>query len=44
MTTVVTRGAGARAERLWNARGVEALCALQAGEIEIAAEVERNWS
>jgi hypothetical protein len=31
------------AERLWNARGVEALQALQAGEVDVAAEVERNW-
>jgi hypothetical protein len=31
------------AERLWNTRGVEALRALQAGEVGVAAEVERNW-
>jgi len=31
------------AERLWNKRGVEALQALQAGEVDVAAEVERNW-
>jgi len=31
------------AERLWNTGGVEALRALQAGEIEVAAEVERQW-
>jgi hypothetical protein len=31
------------AERLWNTRGVEALRALQAGEVDVAAEVERNW-
>jgi len=31
------------AERLWDARGVEALQALQAGEVDVAAEVERNW-
>jgi hypothetical protein len=31
------------AERLWSTRGVEALRALQAGEVDVAAEVERNW-
>jgi len=31
------------AERLWDAHGVEALRALQAGEVDVAAEVERNW-
>jgi hypothetical protein len=31
------------AERLWNTRGVEALRALQAGEIGVATEVERDW-
>jgi hypothetical protein len=31
------------AGRLWNTRGVEALRALQAGDIEVAAEVERDW-
>jgi hypothetical protein len=31
------------AERLWNTRGVEALRALQAGEVDVAAEAERNW-
>jgi hypothetical protein len=31
------------AERLWNTRGVEALQALQAGDVDVAAEVERNW-
>jgi hypothetical protein len=31
------------AERLWNDHGVDSLRALQAGEIGIAAEVERNW-
>jgi hypothetical protein len=31
------------AERLWNTRGVEALQALQAGEVDVAAEVERDW-
>lgn len=31
------------AERLWNAHGVTALRALQAGRTEVAAEVERNW-
>jgi hypothetical protein len=31
------------AERLWNTQGVEALQALQAGEVEVAAQVERNW-
>jgi hypothetical protein len=31
------------AERLWSTGGVEALRALQAGEIEVAAEVERSW-
>jgi hypothetical protein len=32
------------AERLWNTHGVEALRALQAGEVGVAAEVERDWS
>ena len=31
------------AERLWNRHGVEALRALQRGEIEVAAPVERSW-
>jgi hypothetical protein len=31
------------AERLWNAHGVEALRQLQAGEVEVAAEVEKDW-
>jgi hypothetical protein len=31
------------AEGLWNTRGVEALRALQAGEVDVAAEVERHW-
>jgi hypothetical protein len=31
------------AERLWNTRGVSALRALQAGDIDVAAEAERNW-
>ena len=31
------------AERLWNARGVDALRALQAGDVDVAAEAERNW-
>jgi hypothetical protein len=31
------------AERLWNARGLEALQALQAGEVDVAADVERDW-
>ena len=31
------------AERLWNTHGVETLQALQAGEVGVAAEVERNW-
>jgi hypothetical protein len=31
------------AERLWNTQGVEALRALQAGETDVAAEVERDW-
>jgi hypothetical protein len=31
------------AERLWNNHGVEALRALQAGEIDVAAQVERDW-
>ena len=31
------------AERLWNTQGVEALRALQAGEVGVAAEVERTW-
>ena len=51
MTTVISPGAEARAhcqltvaaERLWNAGGVEALRALQAGEIDVAADAERNW-
>jgi hypothetical protein len=33
----------AAAERLWNSSGVAALKALQAGEIDVAAEAERNW-
>jgi hypothetical protein len=32
------------AERLWNTRGLEALQALQAGEVDVAAEVVRNWA
>jgi hypothetical protein len=32
------------AERLWNRHGVEALRSLQAGDVEVAAEVERNWA
>jgi hypothetical protein len=32
------------AERLWTARGVEALQALQAGRIDVTAEVERDWA
>jgi hypothetical protein len=31
------------AERLWNRQGVEALRALQAGEVDVAAEVEKDW-
>jgi hypothetical protein len=31
------------AERLWNTRGVEALQALQAGELDVAADVDRHW-
>jgi hypothetical protein len=31
------------AERLWNTHGVEALRALQAGEIAVAVEVESDW-
>jgi hypothetical protein len=31
------------AERLWNSRGVQALKALQAGEIAVATEAEENW-
>jgi hypothetical protein len=31
------------AERLWNTRGIEALQSLQAGEVGVAAEVERSW-
>ena len=31
------------AERLWNTRGVAALQALQGGEVDVAAEVERDW-
>jgi hypothetical protein len=31
------------AELLWNAHGVEALRTLQAGNVEVAAEAERNW-
>lgn len=31
------------ADRLWNTHGVEALRALQAGEVGVAAEVERCW-
>ena len=31
------------AERLWNTQGVEALQALQAGEVDVAAEVDWNW-
>lgn len=31
------------AERLWNRHGVQALRALQGGETEVAAEVERDW-
>jgi len=31
------------AERLWNSHGVDALRALQAGEIDVAADAERNW-
>jgi hypothetical protein len=31
------------AERLWDTHGVEGLQALQAGDVGVAAEVERNW-
>ena len=31
------------AERLWNTAGIDALRALQAGEVDVASEVERNW-
>ena len=31
------------AERLWDTHGVEALRALRAGEVDVTAEVERNW-
>ena len=31
------------AEALWNTHGVEALRALQAGEVAVAAEAERTW-
>ena len=31
------------AERLWDAQGVEALRALRAGEVEVAAPVEKDW-
>jgi hypothetical protein len=31
------------AEQLWSTRGVSALRALQAGEVDVAAESERNW-
>jgi hypothetical protein len=31
------------AEQLWNTRGVAALRALQAGDVGVAAEVERHW-
>ena len=31
------------AERLWKAQGVEALRALRAGEVEVAATVEKDW-
>jgi hypothetical protein len=31
------------AERLWNAHGVGALRALQAGDVDVAADAERNW-
>jgi hypothetical protein len=31
------------AERLWDTHGVEALLALRAGEVDVAAEVERSW-
>jgi hypothetical protein len=31
------------AERLWDTHGVEALQALQTGEIDVAAEVEKDW-
>jgi hypothetical protein len=33
----------AAAERLWDSHGVASLKALQAGEVDVAAEVERNW-
>ena len=31
------------AEWLWSTQGVEALRALQAGEVDVATEIERNW-
>jgi hypothetical protein len=31
------------AEQLWNTRGVAALQALQAGAVDVAAEVDRDW-
>lgn len=31
------------AERLWSSHGVEALRALRAGEVDVAADAERNW-
>ena len=31
------------AEQLWKTRGVSALRALQAGKVDVAAEVERSW-
>jgi hypothetical protein len=31
------------AERLWDMHGVEALRALRAGEVDVAAEAERSW-
>ena len=31
------------AEQLWNTRGVSALRALRAGDVDVAAEAERNW-
>jgi hypothetical protein len=31
------------AERLWSTRGVEALRALQAGRVDVATEVEKEW-
>jgi hypothetical protein len=33
----------AAAERLWASHGVAALKALQAGEVDVAAEIERKW-